>query len=292
MMPLVHLEEGVGAVMGSKKIKAIVVKRGKKKIEVADPDSLKKFVKMANDKIKVVPITRSSLPKFGTSALVNVINVLGMFPINNFQKGHDERATQVSGEAINDAIFQEQEGCYACPIRCGRLTKAGDMEGKSPEYESVWALGPNLGIYDLIMVTQANYLYNKLGFDTISCGGAIACAMELQQKGLITDDSLEFGNAGILKELVKKIAKKEGIGFEISEGAARLAKKYNVQESAMHVKGLELPAYDPQGAVGHALGYATSNRGVYHLTGYMASLEIFAAPKKIIDSRLEVNLIC
>ncbi len=272
---------GVGAVMGSKKLKAIVVKRGKKRVEVNDPEALKKFVRMANDKIKVVPITRSSLPKFGTSAMVNVINQIGMLPINNFQKGYDERAVQVSGEAINSTIFQEQEGCYACPIRCGRLTKAGDMKGKGPEYESVWALGPDCGVFDLITVTQANYMCNKMGIDTISCGSTIACAMELQQKGLLKDDSIKFGNASVLKNIVEKIAKKQGIGAELCEGSARLAKKYGSPESAIHVKNLELPAYDPRGAIGHALGYATSNRGGCHLTGYMASLEIFAAPKKI-----------
>jgi aldehyde:ferredoxin oxidoreductase len=272
---------GVGAVMGSKKLKAIVVKGGSKKTEVNDPELLKKFVKVAMDKIKVVPITRISLPKMGTAALVNVINTLGMLPINNFQKGYDERATQVSGEAIEKQLLQKDEGCFACPIRCGRMTKAGDMEGKGPEYESVWALGPNLGIYDLITITQANYLCNKLGIDTISCGGSIACGMELQEKGLIQDNDLKFGNRAVLKKIVEKIAKKEGIGAELSEGSSNLANKYGAPESAIHVKGLELPAYDPRGAVGHALGYATSTRGGCHLTGYLASLEIFAAPKKI-----------
>ena len=272
---------GVGAVMGSKKLKAIVVKGGSAKVEIDDIDLLKKYVKVAQDKIKVVPITRSSLPKFGTSALVNLINILGMLPINNFQYGFDERASQVSGEEINEKLTQDHEGCYACPIRCGRLTKAGDMIGKGPEYESVWALGPNLGIYDLITVTQANYLCNQYGIDTISCGGSIACAMELQELGILKDESLKFGNTGILKDLVKKIAFKEGIGAQISEGSRILSKNYNKEEVAMHVKGLELPAYDPRGAIGHALGYATSNRGGCHLTGYMASLEIFAAPKKI-----------
>jgi len=272
---------GVGAVMGSKKLKAIVVKGGKKKIEVHDPDLLKKYVRVALDKIKVVPITRSSLPKFGTSALVNVINIMGMFPINNFQKGYDERASHVSGEEIRNQLLQEDEGCYACPIRCGRLTKAGNMIGQGPEYESVWALGPNLGIYDLTSVAQANYICNKMGIDTISCGGSIACGMELNQRGLIKDSNLKFGNAEGLKEIVVKIANKKGIGAELGKGSAILAEKYNSPETAIHVKGLELPAYDPRGAFGHALGYATSNRGGCHLTGYMAALEIFAAPKKI-----------
>ncbi len=272
---------GVGAVMGSKNLKAIVIKDGKNKIEVNDRELLNKYVKMALDKFKIVPITRSSLPKFGTSALVNVINVLGMFPVNNFQKGFDERASRVSGEEIKKSLFVEDEGCFACPIRCGRITKAGQMEGKGPEYESIWALGPNLGVFDLTTIAQVNYLCNQMGLDTISTGGSIACAMELQEKKLIENNDITFGNKEILLELVKNISSREGIGSEISEGSARLAKKYNAKERAMHVKGLELPAYDPRGAVGHALGYATSNRGGCHLTGYLASLEIFAAPKKI-----------
>jgi len=272
---------GVGAVMGSKNLKAIVVKGGDTKVEINDKELLKKYVKVALDKIKVVPITRISLPKFGTSALVNVINILGMFPINNFQKGFDERATQVSGEEINGKLTVEHEGCYACPIRCGRITQAGDMKGKGPEYESVWALGPNLGIYDLISVTQANYLCNKYGLDTISCGGSIACAMELQERGLLKEHSLIFGNTSILKVTIEKIALRKGIGARIGEGSRNLSKIYNARDLAMQVKGLELPAYDPRGAIGHALGYATSNRGGCHLTGYLASLEIFAAPKKI-----------
>ena len=272
---------GVGAVMGSKNLKAIVVKNGTKKVEVDDRELLQKFVHMALDKFKVVPITRSSLPKFGTSALVNLINILDMFPINNFQKGYDEKAALVSGEEINKQLFKEDEGCFACPIRCGRLTEAGEMTGKGPEYESVWALGPNLGIYDLVTVAQANYLCNQLGIDTISCGGSIACAMELQQKGKLDREEITFGNESVLIKLIQSIAQKKGVGAEIGEGSASLAKRYNSYETAIQVKGLELPAYDPRGAIGHALGYATSNRGGCHLTGYMAALEIFAAPKKI-----------
>lgn len=272
---------GVGAVMGSKNLKAIVVKGGSNKFNIDNPELLKKYVKVALDKIKIVPITRSSLPNFGTSALVNVINIFGLFPIKNFQKGFDERAELVSGEEINKHLTQQKEGCYACPIRCGRITKAGDMEGKGPEYESVWALGPNLGIFDLKTIAQANYLCNKFGIDTISSGVSISCGMELQEKGLLDDTTLKFGNVEILKQFVEKIAHKKGIGAQIGEGARSLANKYGDNECAIHVKGLELPAYDPRGAIGHALGYATSNRGGCHLTGYLASLEIFAAPKKI-----------
>jgi len=272
---------GVGAVMGSKKLKAVVVKNGNKKAEIHDDEHLKLFVKQAFDKIKVAPVTRAALPLFGTSALVNVINDLGMLPVRNFQEGYDKESSKVSGESIRENIFQKQEGCYNCPINCGRMTKVGAMEGKGPEYETVWALGPNCGVFDLDKVTIANYWCNKLGIDTISAGATISCAMELQQKGLIDQPEIRFGNADILTPLVKMIASKEGIGAEMSEGSKRFSRRYHSEDSSMQVKGLELPAYDPRGAMGHALGYATSNRGGCHLTGYMAAMEIFAAPKKI-----------
>ncbi|MHA1341500.1 MAG: aldehyde ferredoxin oxidoreductase family protein [Promethearchaeota archaeon] len=279
---------GVGAVMGSKKLKAIVVKNGRKKIEINDREWLKKLVHSALDEIRVVPITRSALPRFGTSGLINIINKLGMLPIKNFQKGYDPAAENISGESIRKHIFVKQEGCFGCPIQCGRKTKVGDISGKGPEYETDWALGANLGIFNLEVVAKGGYLCNRLGLDTISCGGTIACAMELNQRGIFNETDkqdqwkdVKFGNERILLDLIKKIAYREGIGNELAEGSKRFAEKYNSLEFAMQVKGLELPAYDPRGAFGHALGYATSNRGGCHLTGYMASMEIFAVPKKI-----------
>ncbi len=271
---------GVGAVMGSKNLKAIVIKNQTAQIPVDNADLLKNLVKPAADKIKLVPITRAALPMFGTASLVNLINEIGMFPINNFQKGYDERAEQISGEEIRKSIFQEQEGCFNCPIRCGRMTKVGDAQGKGPEYESL-LLGSNTGIFDLETVTKANYECNLLGLDTISTAGTIACVMELVEKGIINEPNIKFGNKDILVSLIRKIAMKEGIGEELAEGSRKLALRYNHPEISMEVKGLELPAYDPRGAYGHALGYATSNRGGCHLTGYLAAMEIFAAPKKI-----------
>lgn len=272
---------GPGAVMGSKKLKAIVVKPANIRPEIEDRQQLKTYVKSALDKIEMAPITHTSLPKFGTPALVSIINELGMLPTRNFQEGFSEKTKQVSGEAIHEKIFQEKEGCSGCPIQCGRLTQTEDMSGKGPEFESVSMLGPNLGIFDLETVTEANYLCNLYGLDTISTGGTIACAMELQQKGVIDNKELEFGNTSNLKPIITRIAHKEGIGQELANGARWLANHYDHPETAMTVKGLEIPAYDPRGAKGHALGYATSNRGGCHLTGYLVAMEVFASPKKI-----------
>lgn len=272
---------GVGAVFGSKNLKAIVVKNAKQKTVVHDPVLLKNYSKSAFEKQKALPVTRAAFPLFGTAGVLHVTNNLGMLPIKNFQYGQHEKAHQTGGEAIRREIFEKSEACYGCTIRCGRLTKAGGMKGKGPEYESVWALGANCEIFDLIKISQANYWCNKLGMDTISMGVTISCAMELQEKGLFPYKEMVFGNEDILTDLVKKTAYKQGIGAELAEGSMRLAEKYGDAETAIQVKGLEIPAYDPRGAMGHALGYATSNRGGCHLTGYMAAMELFSAPKRI-----------
>ena len=141
-------------------------------------------------------------------------------------------------------------------------------------------------------VAQANYYCNLYGIDTISAGGTIACAMELQEKGLLNEPEIHFGNADILAPLIKQMAYKEGIGAELAEGAFRLASRCESPETAMVVKKMELPAYDPRGVSGNALGYATSNRGGDHLTGFMVALEIQPLQKKLIGMCKPGNPIC
>ncbi|MBD3228355.1 MAG: aldehyde ferredoxin oxidoreductase [Candidatus Lokiarchaeota archaeon] len=271
---------GVGAVMGSKNLKAILVK-GDKKVQVNNQESLKIYVKTAKDKIIEAPITSQGLSEFGTSVLVNVINEFGLFPIENHQKGHDERCKQISGERLKQQFFVKKEACYGCPIACGRKTKTDLMSGKGPEYESLWALGPECGIFDLEYITNANYYCNLLGLDTISTGVTIACEMELNQRGL-SNSGINFGDKDKLIDIIEKIAKKEDYGTDLAEGSYRLARKRGGKKFAMQVKKMELPAYDPRGAFGHALGYATSNRGACHLRGNMIGIEVLGVPK-IVD---------
>ncbi|MHA1131565.1 MAG: aldehyde ferredoxin oxidoreductase family protein [Candidatus Helarchaeota archaeon] len=272
---------GVGAVMGSKGLKAIVVKNGKKKFQAFNKDHLQKLNKVASDKIKVFPITSQGLPLFGTAAMMKVINSFGMLPINNHQKGFNTRIDSVSGEKLRETFFEKDEGCFSCPIRCGRLTNTHEMRGKGPEFESLWALGPECGIFDLKTITHANYFCNRYGLDTISTGVTISCAMELQQNNILQQPTLKFGNTEIMCDLIRKIAYKEELGKELAEGSQRFAVKYNAERYAMQVKGLELPAYDPRGAMGQALNYATSNRGACHLTGYLIGMELLGVPKLI-----------
>jgi aldehyde:ferredoxin oxidoreductase len=273
---------GVGAVMGSKGLKAIVVKNGNKKFQ-QNLEQMKMLNQVASDKIKVFPVTSQGLPLFGTAVLIKVINAFGMLPVNNNQMAYiaDTRVDEISGESLRERFLEKVEGCYGCPIRCGRLTNTGEMRGKGPEFESLWALGPQCGIFDLKTITHANYFCNRYGLDTISVGGTIACAMELQQRGLLEDSTIRFGNSDILCDIIRKIAYKEGIGEYLAEGALRFAERYQGIEYAMQVKGLELPAYDPRGAMGQALNFATSNRGACHLTGYLVGMELLGVPKLI-----------
>ena len=270
---------GVGAVFGSKKLKAVVVS-GSKKAKVADEEELRKVVQECVEVIKKNPVTKDALPRYGTSVLVNVINELGMFPTRNFQDGYFEDADAFSGETIKTTILVGNKACAFCPIACGRVTKLNGRSGEGPEYETVWAFGADCGVRDLEAIAEANYLCNELGLDTISTGATIACAMEMSEKGYIKEQ-IRFGDARAIVELTRKIAFREGIGDELAEGSYRFASKYGHPECSMSVKKMEMPAYDPRGAFGMGLAYATSNRGACHLRAYTISVEVLGAPYRV-----------
>ena len=271
---------GVGAVMGSKNLKAVVAK-GTRKIEIADPERMKFVTYETNKLVRQHPITSKGLPEFGTSVLVNIMNEAGIFPTRNYQQSQFEHAENVSGEAITEQILTKKAGCWGCIIQCARKTRTATEDGEGPEYESNWALGANCGIDDLEVITEANYLCNKLGLDTISAGGTISCAMELTERGIV-DAGIRFGEKEKLKDFIRKIAYREEIGDELASGSKRFSAKYGAEQYSMQVKGLELPAYDPRGAQGQGLAYAISNRGGCHLRGgYVIGPEILGAPRMI-----------
>ncbi len=282
---------GVGAVMGSKNLKAIVVK-GSKKVALHDEANLKALVSADNKKLRENGVTGQGLPTYGTAVLVNIINENGILPTNNFQKAYFDKAEEISGETLAEKYLVKKDPCYRCPIACGRYCKVDDIEGGGPEYETVWAFGSDCGVSDLGAVIKANYWCNELGLDTISVGATIAAAMELYEKGHIKEAeleglSLEFGNAEAVIEWTKKIGWRQGLGDKMADGSYRLAEMYGVPELSMTVKKQELPAYDPRGVQGHGLQYATSNRGGCHVRGYMISPEILASPEKLDRFALE-----
>ncbi|HWI54247.1 MAG TPA: aldehyde ferredoxin oxidoreductase family protein [Desulfobacteria bacterium] len=270
---------GLGAVMGSKNLKAIAVK-GALPVTAADEEKLNFVLYETNKWIKANPITSQGLPEFGTPVLVNLFNECGIFPSYNFQESQFEDAESISGETISEKILVKKSGCYGCPVKCSRVTRTQAEEGEGPEYESLWALGPQCGISDLETIAEANYLCNRLGLDTISTGVTIGCAMEMAENDMV-GLGLKFGDASGLKGLIEDIAYRKGIGDELAEGSRNFAAKYGGEQYAMQVKGLELPAYDPRGVQGMGLGFATSNRGGCHLRAYMVGPEILGVPKMV-----------
>ena len=270
---------GLGAVMGSKKLKAISVK-GSGTIAVAEEEEMRELLRMTSIILRKNSTTDKWLPTLGTALLVNIINELGMFPTRNFQEGVFEDAEGISGEKMTETILVGKRACHACPIGCGRVTKTSNMEGEGPEYETIWAFGAQCGINDLEAIANANYLCNQLGLDTISTGNTIGCAMELSERGII-GDGIEFGDSEKMVELVRQIALRQGFGDELAEGSMRFAESHNRPDLAMQVKGLELPAYDPRGAQGHALAYATSNRGGCHLRAYVIGPEVLGMAVRV-----------
>jgi len=267
---------GLGAVMGAKHLKAIAA-YGNHEVGIHDPQGLQDLLEAMERIIDKNAVTGKSLQILGTSVLVNIINEHGMFPTRNFQRGVFNDAEGISGEKIAETILVKRSACYKCYIGCGRNTRTPNDAGEGPEYETTWAFGAQCGVNDLNTVAEANYLCNRLGLDTITTGNTIGCAMELSELGLFPH-RLEWGDASQIKKLVEDIAYRRGVGEELALGSKRLAEKYGRPDLAMQVKGLELPAYDPRGAQGQALAYATSNRGGCHMRAYLIAPEILGQP--------------
>ena len=286
---------GVGAVMGSKNLKAVVV-RGRQTIDIDEKEKFQEIVRAKNKKVKEDGVAGEGLPKLGTKVLDNIINQGGLYPTNNFQFATFKDVAEVCGEAlVQKKYLKKNRGCFSCPIACARVVELPDgSKGEGPEYESGWSFGADCGVKDLFAIVKANFLSNELGLDTISAGCTIAAAMELYEKGYIPKEDLEngpelvFGSSEAVVYYTQKMGRCEGkLGKLMAEGSYRLAEAYGHPEFAMVVKKQELPAYDPRGVQGHGLQYATSNRGGCHVRGYMISPEVLGYPQKLDMQTLE-----
>ncbi|HOC08068.1 MAG TPA: aldehyde ferredoxin oxidoreductase family protein [Clostridia bacterium] len=280
---------GLGAVMGSKNLKAVAVK-GSKSIKVADPEGFMEACTDARTKLKEHPVTGGGLPTYGTQILINILNQSGALPTRNWRDGGIfEEAEGISGETLAEKYLVRNKGCFGCNIGCGRITRIPEGKfksfGEGPEYEAGWALGACCGVGDLEAVSKANFICNELGIDPITTGATIACAMEMYEKGILTEEevgrAIPFGDAEALVELTRMIGLREGFGDVLAEGSYRMASKYGCPELSMSVKKQEMPAYDARGVQGMGLEYATSNRGGCHVRGYLTSPEILGIPEKL-----------
>ena len=280
---------GVGAVMGSKNLKAIAVV-GTKSIKVADAKSFEGAVLKGRKLLKEHPVGGAGLKAYGTDVLMNILNETGALPARNFQDSHFATADKVGGESLSTNVLVRPKGCFSCVISCGRVSRVTNPkyagEGEGPEYEAAWAYGPDCGIDNLDAITKSNMLCNEMGMDPISLGSTIACAMEMYEAGIVTlKDSggldLSFGNPDTIVDLTRKIGLREGIGDQLALGSYRFASSHGHPEYSMTVKKQEMPAYDPRGVQGIGLEYATCNRGGCHVKGYTVAVEVLGCPTKI-----------
>ncbi|WP_302174390.1 aldehyde ferredoxin oxidoreductase family protein [uncultured Hydrogenophaga sp.] len=294
---------GVGAVMGSKNLKAIAVRGTKGVGNIRDP---KAFMKATFEKKKILAenaVTGQGLPAYGTQVLMNVINEIGALPTRNHRDVQFEGAKDISAEAM--VTPRESDGkkhlvtnqaCFGCTIACGRISKMDEnhftVQNKPQywgangglEYEAAWALGAANGVNDLEALQYANLLCNEYGMDPISFGATVGAVMELYEMGVLSKEQIgvdaPFGSAAALAAFAEMTGRGEGFGKEIGMGSARLTKKYGHPDLSMSVKGQEFPAYDGRAIQGIGLAYATSNRGACHLRGYTIASEVLGIPVK------------
>jgi aldehyde:ferredoxin oxidoreductase len=258
---------GIGAVMGSKRLKGIVF-HGKKRREVADLPSLKKLAMNFRDRAIDNPIVHS-YQKYGTPMLVSIMNTIGAFPTQYWSKGTLEGWEGISAESLMERCEVKSSACPHCFMACGKMSrvKEGRHRGlriMGPEYETIYAFGGLCMVKSIEEIIYLNDLCDRLGMDTITAGNLAAFAIEASMKGKIRD-KLRYGDVDSIAGILKKIAYRKGVGRVLSEGVRHAASVWGMEEDAIHVKGLEPAGFDPRVLKGMGLAYATSDRGACHL---------------------------
>jgi aldehyde:ferredoxin oxidoreductase len=274
---------GAGAVLASKKVKALAV-RGVKSVPVADAARCKEIAAKAREDLKT---SRAKHRELGTSQLVEIINELGCMPTRNFQAAWapPEQVEGVYAQTLREHYYVRNYACYRCSVACGQMAevKEGEFAGAKarPEYESIGLLGPSCGINSMDAVIAANEKCDELGMDTITAGNLVALVMELFERGLVSADEnagleVRFGDGEALLRMLEFIAERRGLGTILADGAKGIIKARPEWEPyVLHSKGMTFPAYDPRGFHGMGLSYATSARGACHnVGGYTVSGEL------------------
>jgi aldehyde:ferredoxin oxidoreductase len=267
---------GLGAVMGSKNLKAVAV-RGTRKLPIADEEA---FREITREFARTFKENKQgwTLYEYGTSATVDSLVGFGALPTNNWDTGVTEESPRLFCDRYNEEILTGRKGCFACAVRCKRVvaTKEGqvpvDTRYGGPEYETIAALGSNCGIHDFSIVAKGNELANRLGMDTISLGMTISFAMKCYSEGILTDDDtggipLSFGNSKAFLSLIELIGGREGIGDLLAEGSYRAAERIGkgAERYVITVKKQEVPMHDPRIKTGVGIGYAASDIGADHM---------------------------
>ena len=264
---------GIGAVMGSKKMKAILIK-GTKGVKVANIEkTTDRILEILHE--DVLQEDNTFVYDAGTTAFLEACGDGGIVPYKNFSSANDPEWEKYNG----DVLMQYREGkrgCGSCGLGCGNFLKIGNAICEGPEYETIAVAGPNAGITDPEHIVKFNEVCDNMGLDTISTGDTIVWVMEMTEKG-IYDFGIRFGEAEKMIEMVELIARQEGVGADLCRGTKYCSEKYGGTDFAMQVKGLEYPQYEPRGSWGMSLAYAVSDRGACHMRAYAPNVEVFAA---------------
>ena len=274
---------GVGAVMGSKNLKAIAI-RGTRGVRVADKTAFWAAMTDAYRKIDI-PSTEH-FHQIGTPGVLSLVKEFGVLPTRNFKYGTNQGWEKLAGDRLATTLSTRKNmglACPACPVGCGRVTKITNpkyaSQGVGPEYETIGLYGSSCLVNDLEVVSKAGFICNEMGMDTISAGSTIACAMELYEEGYLPMKDvgmpLNFGNAEAVIQLTQDMAYRRGFGNILADGAFRLATRYGHPEFFMGAKKLEFASYDPRGLQGQGLGYATNSRGGCHIRGEVQDLSLY-----------------
>ncbi len=264
---------GLGAVMGSKNLKAITAE-GKNIPKPFNQEKFRKTVRGWTKKLMSHPLTGEQLPKLGTAGLLSTMNMKKILATKNFSAGQFKGADKISGEYLAENYLIKNKGCISCPIKCGRVVEVDNKEVKGPELEVLGLLGANILNENLELIMKWNYELDEWGMDTISTAGSLAFAMELNEKK-VWENELVFGKTDNVSKVIEEIAfRSSKLGNLLAEGTKRMGQQFGGQDYCIHSKGMELSAYEPRAAVGQGLGYAVSNRGGCHLNaGYLVVLE-------------------
>ncbi len=268
---------GPGAVMGSKNLKAIAV-RGGKRPEIYDPDGLRDFLAQFSKEIRENPSAKT-YHDYGTHAGTNLVQKLGVYPTRYWSKGTFDKYYEINSDALQSRIFVRNDACFNCPIACGRYVrlKEGRYAGLEdvPDYEGYYSFGSLCEVGDIDAVTVAHYLCDRYGMDVISAGNSIAFAMYLYERGkLKSEKPIKFGDSEGLLELLKDIAFRKGIGDLLAEGTREMERRLGVEGLAIHMKGLEPPGYDMRGLKGVGLAFSVAARGACHMRASFYDFEL------------------
>lgn len=285
---------GIGAVMGSKNLKAIAV-RGTQGVTVADPERFVKSVDASLDAFRSNEIASQSFPAYGSPGLLDLYNEVGLVPHNNFMKMAVPDGHEISGPVLSEKYLIRNTGCFGCPLACGGPAEVKDgpfqVTGHRPEYETHALLAASCGVYDPAALIKANDSCNKFGMDTMDMGCAVACAMELYEKGFLPEEDagakLNFGNAEAMIKLIEQTAHREGLGDLIAEGGSALAEKYGHPDLYLQVKKMGFPGYDVRNAYGMGLGIATCSRGGCHCRAYTLFAEVLAEAMGVPEMKMD-----